>query len=245
MATETPLERRAFYALREGGWRDLISLLHPPYTAWHLSYVAIGASVAPVLHLDRLGWTLAGFFLGVGVCAHALDELRGRPLNTQLSGTMLKTLAATALTGAVAIGVLGVLTVSATIAALILPGVFIVLAYNLELFGGWFHTDFWFAASWGAFPAFAGFWACSQTFDVQLALAVGACFALSVLQRRLSTPVRKLRRRTRSLEGRQLLLDGSEERLSARSIAAPMEAGLKACAAALVLLAAALVLARL
>ena len=40
------LERPAFYALRGGGWRDLVTLLHPPYTAWHLSYVALGAAAA-------------------------------------------------------------------------------------------------------------------------------------------------------------------------------------------------------
>ncbi len=37
----------AFYALAPGGWRDYWTLLHPPYTVWHLSYVVIGASLAP------------------------------------------------------------------------------------------------------------------------------------------------------------------------------------------------------
>ena len=50
MAAPHRLERPAFYALRPGGWRDLITLLHPPYTAWHLSYVAFGAAAAPELH---------------------------------------------------------------------------------------------------------------------------------------------------------------------------------------------------
>src|SRR5438477_8459925 len=79
-------ERRpAFYALRSGGWRDYWTLLHPPYTAWHLSYVAIGASVAPRFDGGRLGATVLAFFLGVGLTAHALDELRGRPLRTGIS----------------------------------------------------------------------------------------------------------------------------------------------------------------
>ena len=37
--------RPAFYALAPGGWRDYVTLLHPPYTLWHLSYVAIGAAL--------------------------------------------------------------------------------------------------------------------------------------------------------------------------------------------------------
>ena len=61
------LDRPAFYALRRGGWRDLVTLLHPPYTAWHLSYVALGAAAAPVVHVDRLLAALAAFFLAVGI----------------------------------------------------------------------------------------------------------------------------------------------------------------------------------
>src|SRR3954470_19101118 len=101
MAAADPLRRPAFYALRPGGWRDLVTLLHPPYTAWHLSYVAIGAAVAPTLHAGRLAAALGAFFLGVGVCAHALDELNGRPLRTRLSDRALIMLAVVSLIGAV------------------------------------------------------------------------------------------------------------------------------------------------
>ena len=59
-------------------------LLHPPYTLWHLSYVAIGATLAPRFDGGRLVATLLAFFLAVGVCAHALDELHGRPLRTTI-----------------------------------------------------------------------------------------------------------------------------------------------------------------
>src|SRR6476659_11389166 len=102
MAAPQRLERPAFYALRPGGWRDLVTLLHPPYTAWHLSYVAIGAAVAPTLHGDRLAAALGAFFLAVGVGAHALDELNGRPLGTRLSDRVLIGLAAVSIVGAVA-----------------------------------------------------------------------------------------------------------------------------------------------
>src|SRR5680860_1208414 len=94
------LKRPAFYALAPGGWRDLVTLLHPPYTAWHLSYVAIGAAAAPTMRADRLAAALGAFFLAVGVCAHALDELNGRPLRTQLSDRALVALAAAGLGGA-------------------------------------------------------------------------------------------------------------------------------------------------
>jgi ABC-type branched-subunit amino acid transport system permease subunit len=222
-----------------------VTLLHPPYTAWHLSYVALGAAAAPVLHSDRLVAALGAFFLGVGVCAHALDELNGRPLHTRLSDRTLIALAAVSLAGAVAIGAIGVATVSPSIAVFVAAGAFIVVAYNLELFGGRFHSDIWFAVAWGAFPALTSYWANALTLRLPgIAMAVG-CFALSLAQRRLSTPVRELRRRTLHVRGTQTLADGSEVELTAERLAGPLDAALRALAIAIVLIAAAAVWTRL
>lgn len=240
-----PLERPAFYALRAGGWRDVVTLLHPPYTAWHLSYVALGAAAAPVLRGERLAAALAAFFLAVGIGAHALDELSGRPLGTRLSDRALVVMAALSLTGAVAIGVAGAVTVSLTLVPFVAAGAFIAVAYNLELFGGRFHSDRWFAAAWGAFPAFTGYWAQALTLRAQGVLVAAACLALSLAQRRLSTPARELRRRTVALSGRQRLADGRVIELDAARLAAPLDAALGACALGLVLLATGLVIARI
>jgi hypothetical protein len=242
--------RPAFYALRPGGWRDLVTILHPPYTAWHLSYVALGAAAAPDLHPGRLWAALAAFFLAVGVGAHALDELQGHPLRTRLSDRALVLLAALGLGGAVAIGIAGLFVVSASLAPFVVAGPLIALAYNLELGGGRFHTDFWFAAGWGAFPALTSFWANALGIHSVGAAVAGvgvtlACFGLSVAQRRLSTPVRELRRRTVAVTGEQRLADGTTRELTAARLAAPLDGALKALSAGLVLLAAALVAARL
>jgi hypothetical protein len=239
------LERPAFYALRPGGWRDLVTVLHPPYTAWNLANVAIGAALAPHLYGGRLLATLAAFLLGVGVCAHVLDELNGRPLATHLSSRTLVALAGVSLGGAVAIGMVGAVTISLTLIPFVLAGVFIVLAYNLEWFGGGFHNAFWLAAAWGAFPALTGYWVNALELRLPAVLAAGACFTLTLAQRRLSTPVRELRRRTVSLSGEQRLTDGTRVTLDAARIAAPMEGALGACALAMVLLGTGLVLARL
>jgi hypothetical protein len=249
-AAERGLPRPAFYALRPGGWRDLVTVLHPPYTAWHLSYVALGAAAAPQVHADRLLATLAAFFLAVGVAAHALDELNGRVLNTRLSDRSLIALASVGLVGAVGIGVVGLFIVSASLAPFVVAGVFLVVAYNLELAGGRFHTDGWFAAAWGAFPALTSWWANTLSLDSPRALAAGAlvalgCFGLSVAQRRLSTPVRELRRRTAWVSGEQRLDDGSSVSLSAEMIASPLDGALRTLSWAVVALAAGLVTLRL
>jgi hypothetical protein len=245
MESHDRLWRPAFYALAPGGWRDLATLLHPPYTAWHLSYVALGAAVAPVVHASRLLAALGAFFLGVGVCAHALDELNGRPLHTRLSNGALVGLAVLGLAGAVAIGVAGVAIVSVSLVPFVAAGAFIVLAYNLELFGGRFHSDFWFALAWGAFPAFTSYWANALEVRFEGVAMAAGCFAISLAQRRLSTPVRDLRRRTVSVSGSQTLADGSTRDLTAERLAAPLDGALRALSMALVLVAAAAVAARL
>jgi hypothetical protein len=244
------LDRPAFYALGSGGWRDLVTLLHPPYTAWHLSYVAFGAAAAPQIHADRLLAALGAFFLAVGVAAHALDELNGRPLKTQLSDRALIGLASIALAGAIGIGIAGLFVVSWSLAIFVIAGGFLVPAYNLELFGGRFHTDFWFAAAWGAFPALTSWWANTLSLahadQVAAGLLVAAgCFGLSIAQRRLSTPVRELRRKTASVSGEQRLVDGTSVPLSAEAIASPLDGALQALSWAVVALAAGLVALRL
>jgi hypothetical protein len=244
-AARRELDRPAFYALRSGGWRDLLTLLHPPYTAWHLSYVALGAAAAPRVHADRLGAALAAFFLAVGVSAHALDELNGRPLKTTLKRRSLIVLAAAGLVGAVAIGIGGIVDVSPLLAPLVVVGAFLVPGYNLEIAGGRFHSDGWFALAWGGFPAFTGYFVNALTIRPAGILVAAACCLLSAAQRRLSTPARVLRRRTVEVVGEQRLTDGSALQLTRVRLSEPLEGALSAIWLALALLAAGLVAVRL
>ena len=181
-------ERPAFYALGRGLPGDLLALAHPPYTAWHLSYVAIGASIAPHLYVNRLLWALAAFALAVGVAAHALDELHDRPLRTGLSDRTLIALSVLSLLGALAIGVAGIVEVTAWLAPFVVAGALFLPAYNLELLGGRLHSDLWFAIGWGAFPALTGYFVQAQRITAAAMLIAAACLALSVAQRRLSSP---------------------------------------------------------
>jgi hypothetical protein len=233
--------RPAFYALASGGWRDYITLLHVPYTAWHLSYVVIGGCLAPAVAWGRLGLAVAAFAFAVGVGAHALDELRGRPLRTAIPDSVLLGLAAVSIGAACAIGLVGAVTFEAWIALLVPLGVFLVLAYNLELAGGRFHTDLWFGLAWGGFPVLCGYAAVSG--DIGAVALVAALFGvlLSLAQRALSNHVRFVRRRVTAVQGELELADGRLQSLDARSLIAAEERGLRLLAAATVVLAAALV----
>jgi hypothetical protein len=194
--------RPAWYALRGGGARDYVTLLHPPYTLWHLSYVAVGAAVAPHFHLDRMLLACAAFFLAMGVAAHALDELHGRPLRTGIPSRLLVAVAFCALAGAVAIGVAAAAAWGWGLLAFVAVGAVLVPAYNLELA---LHTDWGFAFAWGAFPALTGYFVEAQTVRVEAVAVALYAFALSLAQRSLSTPVRRARRERQTTAGTEAL----------------------------------------
>jgi hypothetical protein len=219
--------RPAFYALAPGGWRDYLTLFHPPYTVWHLSYVAIGAALAPEMKWGLLGWTTLAFLLAMGIGAHALDELNGRPLRTRIPGAVLVALAVVSIAAACAIGLSVAAGRTWWLAAFVGVGAFVVVAYNLELFGGAFHSDLWFAATWGAFPVLTAYFASAERLRWEaVAAALFAVFA-SLAQRTLSRAVRAARR-----------ADGDPV------AALPAELALKLLAVALPLLAGALLLSR-
>ena len=240
-----PDQRPAFYALASGGWRDYWSLLHPPYTLWHLSYVAIGACIAPVLNVGWLVETLLAFFLAMGLAAHALDELNGRPLRTRIPDGVLASIAVVGLAGAFALGIHGAIVVSPWLWVFIVVGGFLVVAYNMELFGGAFHSDLWFALAWGAFPALTAYFAQTATIRVEAVLVAGSCAALSAAQRVLSTPVRRLRRSVATVSGELVTHEGAREPIDHSHLRAAPEAALRWLSVAVPLFAAALLVARL
>jgi hypothetical protein len=218
--------RPAFYALRGGGWRDYVTLLHPPYTAWHLSYVVLGVALAPAVHVERLVASLVAFFLAMGLSAHALDELAGRPLNTHIPDLTLRMIAVGGLGGAVAIGIAGSLIVTPWLLVFVLFGLFIAPAYNLEWFGGRFHSDFWFAFAWGSFPFLTAYWVSGERLELPALFGAVAAFALSRAQRILSHRVREMRRRVRAVEGKVVYANGNVEEINRAWAIEPLERAL-------------------
>jgi hypothetical protein len=240
-----PERRPAFYAAQAGGWRDWWTILHPPYTAWHLSYVVIGACLAPHTDATRLLATVLAFFFAVGISAHALDEIHGHPLRTRISDRALWVAAGAGLAAAVALGLAGVPRVGAGLVAFIVAGPILVAGYNLELLGGRLHSDVGFAASWGAFPALTGYFAQAERLDLVGLAGAGAAFGLSYAQRSLSTPARLLRRRVTAVDGSLTMEDGTVRRIDDRTMLAPLEQALRALSWSMVALAVALAVARL
>jgi hypothetical protein len=207
--------------------------------------VLIGASLAPTVSLVRLIATVLAFFLAVGVSAHALDELRGRPLQTEMPAGVLWAAAVIGLAGAVALGIAGVFVIGPWLLPFIALGVFFVFAYNLELLRGRLHGDFWFALSWGAFPVLTAYFAQTGRLSLAALAVAGAGYALSYAQRMLSTPARLLRRRSRSVTGAVTLADGTQVSLDRPTLLRPLERALAASSWGIVALSLGLVASRL
>ena len=233
--------RPSWYALERGGWRDYVTLLHLPYTAWHLSYVVIGGCLAPIVAWGRLSAAVAAFALAVGIGAHALDELRGRPLSTRIPDAVLVALAAASIGAACIIGLVGAATFRTWLILLVPVGAFLVVAYNLELARGHFHSDLWFGLAWGAFPVLCGYAAVAGELGIAALLAAGFAVVHSLAQRALSNHVRFVRRKVATVHGELELRDGGRETLDESGLIAAEEQGLRLLAAATVLVAAALV----
>lgn len=216
----------AFYIRRTGGWHDYINLLHLPYLLWHLSYVTFGAVAAPEFSLSRYIATLSAFALAVGISSHAFDELRGRPLGTQVPAVTLWVMGSLTLAIAAGIGLAGAVTEDPWLVAFVVLGAFIAIAYNLEVLGGRFHNRFWFATAWGAFPVLTAYWAQTGRFDGPPLLIAVACLGASLVQTRFSRKVKLLRRgsieptRTDAMAMRRV-----ETGLCAVSVALPVLAG--------------------
>lgn len=242
---ESGTPRAAFYAARPGGWRDWWTLLHPPYTAWILAYVTIGACLAPTVNLTWLFESLAAFFLAVGVAAHTLDELNGRPLNTTIPSSALVAAAVVGLMGAVALGVVGVIQSSVSLIPFIVLGPVLVIGYNFELFGGIIHNRAGLALGWGSFPVLTAYVAQTGRLALAPVLAAVAAFFLTAVQRSLSTPARLLRRRAAVIEGTITLTDGETIVLDRATLIAPLEQALHGISWGVMFLAAALAVERL
>lgn len=191
----------AWYDVQKGWARDILILLHPPYTMWHLAYVVVGAALVPKINWVTLGWTLLAFFLAMGIGGHCLDELNGRPLKTKVPGLALIFAAVISIGGAVAIGAIVGVRETVWVIPCIIFGGFIVVAYTLELGRGFFHHDFWFGFAWGAFPAITAYIAQTHTVSPVIGVVAVACLLYSLAQRVLSLHVRYFRRKVTKVQG--------------------------------------------
>jgi len=243
----------AWYAISGGKARELFTILHLPYTSMVLSYVLIGAALSPVIHYDRLVLTLLAYFLGLGLSAHALNELHARHWGKTLSKFELGLLFAIPLIGALLIGGYGMyllydggsggLIVPLTLLAFIITETFFVFAYNLDILNGKFHSDLSFAVSWGALPAVTSFFANALTITPAAIMIASASAATAGIEINLSRWCKDFRRRNALRE--LTFEDSTSVRMTTAQLIANPERALKLIVVAVDLVAASLIILRL
>ena len=189
--------------------RSLIGLLFVPYTAMVLSFSVIGSMLASPIHWDRVIAIVVIYLFGLGVGAHALDALGSKglkPWGTVLTKPQLWLMATISLACAYAIAVYYMIRCVPLLWSVALCEGFFVFAYNLEWFRGRFHTDGWFAFSWGALPVLAGYIMQANSISVEaLALAASMAF-FSLIEIKASRPYRTLKQRLNVLRDDEIAL---------------------------------------
>ncbi|MDE1853490.1 MAG: hypothetical protein KGI38_07065 [Thaumarchaeota archaeon] len=175
--------------------RLLVGLSFYPYSLMNASYVLLGSLLATPVHFDRMAGMALVYLLAVGVSAHSLDALApNKPWGNFLTRRQLLILAIAALVPALGLGLFYALAYAPLLLPLGVAEIFFLLAYNLELFGGKFHTDFWFAASWGFLPVLAGY--AVQTDSLSLSSLAGGLFGFftAFVEINASRPYKALKR---------------------------------------------------
>jgi len=207
----------AWYARHGGKVGELYTILHLPYTSMVLSYVLIGAVLSPNFFVDRLAYTLVAYFLGLGISAHALNELNARHWGVALTKLDLQIAFLLPLLGALSIGIYGVTVMyDVSNGNLLLPTVllmfiiletFFLFAYNLNFAKGKFHNDLAFGFAWGFLPFLTSYYVHSLTMTVGVLLIGLALGATAMIEINLSRWCKDFRRKSNLTEMR--LEDGS------------------------------------
>lgn len=176
--------------------RAFLGLLFLPYTGMVLSYATIGSLLAREVRYDRVAAIVFIYFCGLGIAAHALDALGSatKPWGRILGRRELWALAAVALVLAYAPAVYYMVVAVPLLSLFAVLEGFFVFAYNLEWFGGAFHTDRWFAFSWGGLPVLSGYVMQTNRVSASAVLVALSMALLSMVEIKASRPYKELKR---------------------------------------------------
>jgi hypothetical protein len=178
-------------------FRAAVGLLFLPYTAMVLAFTLIGSMLAETIHWDRVAAILAIYFLALGLAAHALDAVGSggtKPWGVVFSRRQLWLVAAGSLVLAYAIGIRYMLRDAPMLWWIAIAEGFFLLAYNLEWLSGRFHTDGWFALSWGGLPVLAGYVLQTNRLSWAAMLIATAAAFLALVEIKASRPYKMLKR---------------------------------------------------
>lgn len=210
-------------------FRVFIGILFLPYTGMCISFALIGSMmVASPILWDRVVAISAIYALALGVAAHAADTIgsaKVKPWGAYFGKRLIILMIISSLGISYSIGIYYMLYyVPLLWVVAILEGFFLV-AYNFELFGGFFHNDFWFVISWGFLPVLAGYIMQTNSAALGPLLAAAVAGSVSYIEIRLSRPYKELKKtgtdthRAAKLESQLKLLSGLTIAFAASAVA--------------------------
>jgi len=207
-----PADRRSEWFVPRFGplrFRFITGLLFLPYTGMVLAFAVIGSMVAERIHWDRVGAIVLIYFLGLGIAAHALDALGSKqvkPWGKVLTRAQLWLMTIVSLVVGYLIAIYYMIFYAPLLWGVAIAEGFFVFAYNLEWFAGRFHTDGWFAFSWGFLPVLAGYILQTNRISTEVLILAGSMALFSTIEIKASRPYKELKRRSPALRNEERLL---------------------------------------
>ncbi len=190
-------------------FRTFTGLLFLPYTGMVLSFSVIGSLLAERVFYDRLVAIMVIYFFGLGIAAHALDALGSKgpkPWGAVFTKAQLWSVAILALACAYGIACYYMIRYVPLLWIVAIAEGFFVFAYNLEWFNGKFHTDGWFAFSWGALPVLAGNVMQTNRISIPSLILAISMSLFSLIEIKASRPYKELKRGFADLNSEQRAL---------------------------------------
>ena len=216
---EMKMNRQNSSVARESEWfvprfgstrfKTFIGLLFLPYTGMVLAFSLIGSMLSRTVLWDRVLAIVVIYFLGLGIGAHALDALGSRqikPWGSVFTRQQLWLMAILSLAIAYGIAIYYMIFYVPLLWSMAILEGFFVFAYNLEWYHGKFHTDGWFAFSWGFMPVLSGYIIQTNRVSLESLLVAGAMSLFGLIEIKASRPYRDLKQRMKNLQEQEAWL---------------------------------------
>ncbi len=179
-------------------FRVYVGLLFLPYTGMVLAFTVIGAMLAERIFWDRVAAIIMIYFLALGIAAHALDAIGGQgktlPWGNHFEKKTLWLLAFGSLIPAYGIGFYYILFATPLLLVIAVLEGFFLFAYNLEPFDGRFHSDGYFAFSWGVLPVLGGYIIQTNQLSLSVIVIAAAMGLFSFVEINASRPYKEIKR---------------------------------------------------
>lgn len=178
-------------------FRAFVGILFLPYTGMCVSFAIIGSLLSHLIFWDRVAAIFIIYFLSVGFSAHAADNLgsrKTRPWGNYFTRSELIVMTISGISVAYLIGIYYMIQSVPLLWPIAIAEGFFLVAYNFELFNGFFHNNKWFAISWGSLPLLAGYVIQTNSISELSVIAASIAYVVAYLEIRISRVYKELRR---------------------------------------------------